>query len=545
MKKFALILSGIIAGMGITGAYAEEYSIFCDNQLRTVNFTINDCEKNGLVVYVEDENKNIIAIGETTGSEGVQTAVLPIPSGITEGYYTAVAADCSAEIDVESVRYEDRSKKIYISRAGEENNIISAFNTATENSIEGIFRQYEKELDLSLDSDYKLSCNAVFMSLKAQKTYTTFAEIKEDFNTAKAVGFFADAAEEELKLGAEKYRRNAGIEFGSDYEYCKSDLWRVFTNVRGKLTSVSDGKKSAADWYAEAVAVASLNCADRTNAAAILEKYADKLGIDYSKFTGLSAETKKMNVIKAVTGKSFNKASDVKAAYDTAIVLQADTSGNGGNGGSSGGGGGGRSVPSSPTLPYQKPQDSENPGQPPKSEDFSDISDSHWAYKAIKKLYDDEVMTGYDDGTMKPDNSVTRAEFMKILTSALKIYDSAAQCNLNDVEREAWYEKYVASAVQAGIVSGYPDNTFRPNVPLTREDAALMLYRAAGFEEEAKELNFTDKDSISDYARNAVGVLSEKGILNGFENGEFKPSQAITRAQTAQIVCNLREGGIK
>lgn len=542
MKKLALILSGVIASTGIIGVYAADYSISCDNQLRTVTFTVNDCDQNGLVVYVEDGDKNIIAIGETQGSNGIQTAVLPIPSSAAAGYYTAVAADCSEKVDVLSVPYADRSKKIYISEAGGEADIIFAFNKATENSIGAVFKQYEKELDLSLDSDYKPSCDVAFINLKAQKTYKTFAEITNDFNIAKAIGFYVDATEEELKLGAERYKRNAGIELGADYEQYKADIWRVFTHVRGKLTLTSDAKTSVANWYRESIAVAALNCADRTTAATVLEKYSDELGIDYSKLTGLSSETKRMDVIKAVTGKSFNKAFDVRTAYDNAIAMQTNKNGN------VAGGGSGSSVPSSPKLPYQKPQQAETPGQPtqpPKTEIFSDISDSHWAYKAIKQLNTDGIMTGYDDGTVKPDKSVTRAEFLKLLTVALGIYDSSAQCSFNDVESGAWYEGYIASAVREKIVSGYPDNTFKPNIPLTREDAALMIYRAAGIEEETEELKFADKDSISDYAYNAVRALCSRGILNGFEDGEFKPTQAITRAQTAQLVYNLREGGKK
>lgn len=436
MKKLAFILSGIIAGTGIAGVYAEDYSISCDNQLRTVNFAVRGCEKNGLVVYVEDENKSIIAIGETEGKDGIQTAVLPIPGGIAEGYYTAVAADCSEEIDVESVPYADRSKKIYISKAGGEADIIFAFNTATENSIGAVFKQYEKELDLSLDSDYKPSCNAAFMNLKANKTYTTFAGIMSDFNTAKAVGFYADAAEEELKAGAERYKRDAGIEFGEDYEDYKSDLWRVFTYVRSKLTSSTDARSIAAKWYSEAEAVAALNCADRTTAASVLEKYSSKLGIDYSKFAGLSSETKKMNVIKAVTGMSFNNASDIRQAYDNAIAAQS-SSGTQGGSGTGGSGGGGSSVPSSQTLPYSaQPKGTEEPVKPSGSDGFSDMKENHWAYKAIKQLNDEGIMKGYDDGTVKPDNSVTRAEFIKLLTAALGIYSiGSKRGNNNRVSR--------------------------------------------------------------------------------------------------------------
>ena len=550
MKKLALILSGVIASTGIIGVYAADYSISCDNQLRTVTFTVNDCDQNGLVVYVEDGDKNIIAIGETQGSNGIQTAVLPIPSSAAAGYYTAVAADCSEKVDVLSVPYADRSKKIYISEAGGEADIISDFNTATENSIGAVFEQYEKELDLSLDSDYKPSCDAAFMNLKAKKTYTTFAEIMSDFNTAKAVGFFADASEEELKLGANRYKRDAGIELGADYEDYKSDIWRVFTYVRSKLTSSTDVQSVAAKWYSEAEAVAALNCADRTTAASVLEKYSDELGINYSKYGGLSSETKKMNVIKAVTGMSFNKASDVKQAYDNAIAAQSGSGSQSGGstGGGSTGGGGGSCVPSSQTLPYSsQPKETEEPTQtpqptnPPKSENFSDMAENHWAYKAVKKLNDEGIMTGYDDGTVKPDNSVTRAEFIKLLTAALEIYDSAAECVFDDVENGAWYAGYIASAVKEGITTGYPDNTFKPNAPITREDAALMIYRAAGTEFEAAEPEFTDKSIISDYAYNAVGALSERGIINGFDDGEFKPANAITRAQTAQIIYNLRE----
>lgn len=537
MKKLALILSGVIAGTGIIGVYAEDYSISCDNQLRTVTFTVNDCEQNGLVVYVEDGDKNIIAIGETEGGNGIQTAVLPIPSGATEGYYTAVAADCSKEVDVEYIPYTDRSKKIYISNAGDEERIISAVNTAAENSIGAVFKQYEKELNLSLDADYKPSCDAAFVNLKANKTYATFAEVMSDFNTAKAVGFFADASEEELKAGADKYKRAAGISYGDDYDSYKSDVWRVFAAVRSGITQTTDVKIIAAEWYSEAAAVAAVNCADRTTVPTVLEKYAVNLGIDYDKFKNISSETKRMNVIKAVTSKGFSSAAAVKTAYDSAVAGQTVSSG------TPSGGGGGTSTPSSSKLPYNPlPQATDKPQEPIADNGFSDMQEDHWAYKAVKALSDDKIMTGYDDGTVKPDKSVTRAEFIKLLTVAVGLYEAGAVCDFGDVDDGAWYTEYVASAVKKGITTGYPDNTFRPNEQLTREDAAVMILRAAGIEGKKTELGFKDRDSISEYAQNAVGVLSEMGIINGFENGEFRPKETITRAQTAQIIFKLREG---
>lgn len=552
MKKFAWIISGFIIGAGMNSAFAADCNIFCDNQLRTVNFTLNEYSGNEVVVYVQDSDQNIIAIGETKEKDGIKSAVLPIPGNTEEGYYTAVMGDWDAKNDIEAVPYAQRSKKIYISAPGNESEILSAFNGASEITADGVLKKYSKELDLSIDDDYKPSCGTAFVAVRGQKVYTAYSDIIKDFNTAKAAGFFADASEDELKSGEGKYIKYAGIIHGDDYEEYKEDIWRVFTNVRGKITSKSDVTKTIAEWYSESAAVAAVNSASRTSAEGVLKKYSVKIGIDYTKYSNLSDETKKMNVLKAVTGKKFNSANDVKTAYDNAVAEQmrsnsSNTNGGWGSGGNTAsGGGGGSSVPSSQTLPYSNTalptaSPGATPTQAPLTEGFSDMPNSHWAYKAVSSLHKDKIMTGYDDGTIKPDKMVTRAEFIKLLTSALGIYDQSSKCKFADVEDDAWYMGYVASAVNNGITTGYPDNTFCPNAPLTREDAALMIYRAAGFTQEAQKVDFTDKDLISDYAYNAVGVLSEKGILNGFENGEFMPAQTITRAQTAQIIYNLRE----
>lgn len=175
---------------------------------------------------------------------------------------------------------------------------------------------------------------------------------------------------------------------------------------------------------------------------------------------------------------------------------------------------------------------------------FSDINDKYWAYNDISGLYNAGIIVGYSDGTFRPENSVTRAEFLKMLITSLKIEtDLFEEVPFEDVMKDEWYYDYVRGGYNAGLINGTSNNTFAPNSVITREDIATITYRACMYKKckvaSPGILNYSDSSNISDYARAAVSVLQTEKILLGYETGEFAPQKIATRAETAVIINRL------
>jgi len=169
---------------------------------------------------------------------------------------------------------------------------------------------------------------------------------------------------------------------------------------------------------------------------------------------------------------------------------------------------------------------------------FLDEDDFLWAMNAINPLVKSGILKGYDDKTFKGNNSITRAEFTKIVVMAFVGNDTEAESNFSDVGKNEWYYSYISTAKNAGIISGYEDNTFRPNDIVTRQDMAVIIKNARFKNAIATIPSFTDLHEISNYASEAVAVLAEMGVIRGMGNGSFAPKNPATRAQAAQMIYN-------
>lgn len=176
------------------------------------------------------------------------------------------------------------------------------------------------------------------------------------------------------------------------------------------------------------------------------------------------------------------------------------------------------------------------PVTPAPSVAFTDIDSSHWAYDSVINLSKKYILNGYLDGTFKPDNNITRAEFAKIIVSATNSVDPYAIAAFNDVSSSDWYYSYVATAYTMGYITGYPDGSFHPNDNITRADICTIVNRVIKASAGDNTSKFKDDSSIPMYAKDAVYALSLKGIVNGFSDNTFAPLSFATRAQTAKIV---------
>lgn len=175
---------------------------------------------------------------------------------------------------------------------------------------------------------------------------------------------------------------------------------------------------------------------------------------------------------------------------------------------------------------------------------FSDIANVSWAKASIEALAAREIINGVGDGTFKPDSKVTRSEFVKILMQAFDLADDNAECSLSDVKKGTWYYSSIAAAQKLGIIKGKSDGSFGINDEITRQDMAVMIYRAAqlikaDLNSNASVAQFADKSEIAAYAVDAVMAMQKAGLINGIGDGRFAPKGQATRAQAAVIIYRL------
>ena len=172
----------------------------------------------------------------------------------------------------------------------------------------------------------------------------------------------------------------------------------------------------------------------------------------------------------------------------------------------------------------------------------------HWAESEIDRFTRAGVVKGYpaSDGKMhfRPEQSVTRAEFVKLLYGICseEQIEAGSKSKFSDVSADAWYAPYVAWGVEEGLVSGVSETEFAPEKNISRQDMAVLLERYLKWSEKRvkgeKVPVFTDHASISGYAVSAVETLQQAKILSGLPSGAFRPKETVTRAAAVTALCN-------
>jgi|GEM_PF-1161412 len=178
---------------------------------------------------------------------------------------------------------------------------------------------------------------------------------------------------------------------------------------------------------------------------------------------------------------------------------------------------------------------------------FSDLPPTHWAFDIINSLFEAKIVGGYPDGTFGPENSVTRAEFSKMLTNALGLADgNPAIPTFSDVKPGDWYFGCVEAAVKADLVKGYDTGEFRPDSLITRQEMTVILVRAMGLLEAANAsagsgTAFIDDSAIASWSRGFVVTSSREGLVGGYPDNTFRAEANATRAEACAMIYKLLE----
>ena len=171
---------------------------------------------------------------------------------------------------------------------------------------------------------------------------------------------------------------------------------------------------------------------------------------------------------------------------------------------------------------------------------FTDTA-GHWAELDIKQAVTLKIISGYADGTFKPDNQVTRAEFAVMLMNALKVDKKGKVLEFTDKQQiPVWAEAAVAQAVDLGIIQGYEDQTFRPDSLISRVEMVSMISAALGTKPVSQATTgFADDEDIPAWAKSKVESIRLLGIIDGRSGNKFEPANTATRAEAVKVLMKM------
>ncbi|WP_240417407.1 S-layer homology domain-containing protein [Paenibacillus periandrae] len=174
--------------------------------------------------------------------------------------------------------------------------------------------------------------------------------------------------------------------------------------------------------------------------------------------------------------------------------------------------------------------------------EFNDIS-SHWANKEIKELLDKQFIDGYvnkENGTLsfKPEQNITRAEFVRYLVKAKQMFlSNSTTSDFTDLNVDKENRPYIITAVEYGLIDGYADHTFRPDNQISRAEIAAILSRSEMLKSEPGK-GFKDvADSF--WAKDNILAVQQAKLFDGYEDGTFRPLKEMKRGEAVAVIYRL------
>lgn len=431
---------------------------------------------------------------------------------------------------------------------------LSALSSADESAMSTVLNEYQNKVwSLDLDNEmYKSYKSEVCKRLNAMTKENGFDvnQMSKIFNNACALTKLAHCNKRDFYNTLLKNEYNLDVKLNSIIYSEKDSIAEAFINLRdsSSLTSVSDLEKM----LRKSEALGILNESTRENVLNILNEYNDVFNLnfngDYKKVDSYSV-LKKMAPVNSTYKSIYEVQTTFNNAVSSLLTDKTPDSAGGGGSGSAGGGGRGDAIKSGINVAASNNYvtvDMVESVTDPKS--FDDISEAAWAEVYINYLQSRNVLSGYGNGKVYPNAAVTREEFLKMLISALgpelPNEESESEIGFIDVNNDAWYSEPISKAVSLGIVYGISKDTFGIGMQITREEAAVMLYRAVEAKqktltETTQPTSFNDEANISAYAVNPVKTMQRAGVISGYKDGSFLPRNSITRAEAAKMIYSI------
>ncbi|MCU0641917.1 MAG: S-layer homology domain-containing protein [Candidatus Margulisbacteria bacterium] len=174
-------------------------------------------------------------------------------------------------------------------------------------------------------------------------------------------------------------------------------------------------------------------------------------------------------------------------------------------------------------------------------QEFPDVQRSYWVAKPISLLAMSSIITGYPDGSFKPEGNITRAEMCSLLMKtkgteeASSLVSRPSSINFKDVPSTHWASKFISRAASTSVVKGYPGNLFKPNGKITRAEGLAMITRFSSVSEEVYQYEFPDV-AYSHWAAKLIAGAAKVDMLEFLAGKRFEPDRALTRAEAVEML---------
>ena len=444
-----------------------------------------------------------------------------LPSDSANGIYTVCVGN-----DARDMAYTE-DIIIFGGNSNATKDALKAINSASDSdALEAVL--WENGVNLGIDMQ-TLTSPSVFSKV----IYAVMVDEGEF-----TLGQFSDAAS--FAKGAVMLINGGSVtdvmrNYASAFEYTNEQYEALDSKVRAKADEILLGSNFYDGYvsYNDAVLTAKVNLAESYGELKNLitsqsDEYKADIGGDYDRLSNNDKSTVFKTLFKDKD--SFKTVDDIALAFESAVdMVMSPPSAGGGGGGGAGGSGSDSRGHSGASSVVGNPSPSVAPVLP-----FSDI-ESTFAKENIIRLSSLGIINGYENGTFRPENTVTRAEFCKMVCVAFDFGGTNIKSFFDVSENDRFYS-YVGVLGGLGIVNG--DRTgFRPHDAITRQDAAVILCRALESRNKIADgsYSFADSDLVADYAKQSVSSLASNGYFKG-DGTNFYPYSNITRAETAAVI---------
>lgn len=493
---------------------------------------VNESNLKSAIVFTDE-----IAVNDN-GSFDVN---IIIPEDVAGGQCKVVLQNGSTKVE-DSFYYvtQDMIDSVCLKFNAQDANITELLETysGTDNECNMVVVEVNLESDLyDADTDKLLPevlsyFEYMRLELNDGNGFKTNGEIEDIFESAVFLYRINHVSDDSLVGLFDSNKDLLGILENKFYEDNKSEVASVFANIRTKQTEPINSFDVFSDIFSESLFVAEVNTTDNISLMdEILSKNAARIGTTKEKYTSFDSPS----IGTYIVGQKFERITDIEKKVSDVMDDLEDGKGSGSSSGSSSGKGSGKgSNGGGIVLPVVVPTQ-------PNSKTFEDLGNVSWAAEAIYALKDKNIVSGRSETVFSPNDSILREEITKMIVNLFEVEVNAMNSDFSDVDTSAWYAGYVAAAKINGIVNGIGNGMFGVGTYVSRQDVAVMIYRAlsvngVNIPAVREAIEFNDKTEISDYASDAITSMYCAGVINGTGDGKFNPKGLCTRAEAAKML---------
>lgn len=533
IKRFLMPAAAVLCAAVFAGAASAENSAVVDagTSKVTVDFNIGKADYALILITARNSGETIYA-NQLTAANGTVTDEIIMGDMAESGYYDVAVTD--------NLKNKYHTEFFFANGSYLENVFaeISAIKNRTDAQrfadLAALVEREHEALGYNRENYAQITDKQKLCEKVLEEDYSSIDEfcsvlsriIDKTFEEQlinEAIDAFNGATAAQMTAALEKYSSEYGIALDNVYYKYADDVNKNL--AAQKAESVGD----VYELFEKFMVIPYVNEADRASLLETIKKYDGYLGI-YDIISRQNDEIAVM-ILKKLEATVYTSAeqmlNDINAVIrdakngDTVKIITDTTDGT-------------YTVPKAWLDPSNRPQiiqDTNSDAAMP----FKDLSGVKWAWESIAYLKDKGVIEGNGNAEFLPDNNITRAEFVKMLVKAFDI-TSEGEDVFDDVSSSDWFYEFVKTAKNSGMINGNENNEFMPNDFVTRQDAAVMIFRCLNMDEASDISVFDDDVEIAEYAKAAVYAMKEKDIISGTDNNLFEPHTFATRAQCAKMI---------